>query len=259
MSVPTVVIPTSAQLARFTVVTLVVSVCFWSVGAVSQTFLLTPELPLSALMFTAPSLGLLAAVGFRPLGRTLRTTISSGRGTMANTAAWLPVMPLLVLATTHHTRSNGSMFALPVASLMFLSVGLVLSTSLEQLGWMWFAAHGLTQRRGVWAASVTTGAFWAALHIIPWLQAGHNVEWVIGQSLFSVVFLCVIVRAYLPHQSLLTAVALQWSYDVTWIWVRSTGATYDPAATTLATTALLIAVETKGRLALRPLGNGIGS
>lgn len=246
MSARNVVNPATAYLARFFVGTLVVSVSFWSAGAVFQTSLLTPELPVSALMFTAPSVGLLGAVGFRPVWGALRAKISSAQGTVASAAVWLPVMPLIVLATSHHTRSGGVPVP-PGASLLLLSAGLVISSMLEQLGWMWFAAHGLARRWGVWPASVTTGAFWAALHVVPWLQAGHDGGWVIGQTTFSVVFFCVIVQAYLPHYSLLTAIAIQWSYDATWVWVRSIGATYDPVATTLVTTALLIAAASQGR------------
>lgn len=241
---------TTRQLVRFAFTTLAVSASFWGAGVLSQAFLLTPELPVSALMFTAPGLGLIATVGPRQAWSELHAMASSVRGTLPGAALWLPVMPLVVLATTHHTLAGDFAAALPLASLILLSVGLVISSMLEQLGWMWFAVRALARRWGTWPASVTTGAFWAVLHLVPWLQAGHDVEWIIGQSIFSVIFFCLIVQTYLPRRQLLTAVAMQWSYDATWVWVRSAGATYDPFATTLVTAALLITAAMRPRSAI---------
>lgn len=244
--------PTAAELVRFAAGTLLVSASFWALSAAAGTFLISPDLPVSALMFIAPSVGLLSAIGPRrawselcAVPRQLRSDRSS--------LAWLPVMPLVVLATSPPSGPAGSGGTLPVVSLLALSAGFVISSLLEQLGWMWFAVQGLAPRWGVWPASMTTGAFWAGLHLIPWFQAGHSAGWVVGQSAFSVVFLCLIVQAYLPRHNLATAVALQSSYDAAWVWVGSVGRTYDPVATCLGTTALLIAAAATRLVPILPL------
>jgi hypothetical protein len=132
-----------------------------------------------------------------------------------------------------------------VASLALLSTGFALSTTLEQLGWMWLAADWLAPRWGALRAGTVTGAFWATLHVIPWLQAGRTVGWVAGQALFTVVFLCVILEVYLAQRSLIAAVALQASYDTSWICVASLGGTYQPLGMALGTTALLLAIRAR--------------
>lgn len=235
--------PSPAELTRFAVGTFGVSALFWVAGAASEASLLTRQLPLSALMFVAPAVGLVIAVGARRAWRALRAPFSRFGAELRSAVAWLPVMPLVVLAAARPSWSGASAEAVPLASLVLLALGFLISSLLEQLGWMWFAAEGLAPRWGVLPASLTAGTLWAAVHVIPWSQAGRSVAWVVGQSLFSVVFLSLIVEAYLIRHSLLSAVALQASYDATWVGVASVGGTYDPLATTLGTLAVLIAVR----------------
>jgi hypothetical protein len=235
--------PTPARLRRFAITTVVVSVLFWVLGSIRTGALISGDLPLSALMFTAPGVGLVAALGRAGTGHHLRRSLALLRVRWRAATRWLPVMPLTVLASSHPPWSGPGAGTLSAGSVALLAVGLVLSATVEQLGWMWFTVEGLTPRWGLVRAGLTAGAAWAGLHVIPWLQAGRAATWVVGQSVFSAIFLYLIARAYGGEHNLPAAVVLHASYDVTWVGLTSAGGRYDPFAVALGTAALVLAVR----------------
>lgn len=223
----------------FLATTTAVSAVFWVVGRTSDARILVPGLPVSALMFVAPLVGAVAAcprAEWRAAIRRIRTR--SRRATVAaigTAAAWAPLMPAVVLAASllasGSMRADGGLGAAlrlgAVATALFL-----ITATAEELGWTWY----LTRRLGrlpVWEVALLIGAIWAALHVIPWLQAGRDWMWIAAQSAFSIVFRFALVAAFRLTARMGVVIAMHATYNTAWVLLEESEAGYAPGLTAL--------------------------
>lgn len=61
---------------------------------------------------------------------------------------------------------------------------------------MGYAIDPLQARRSALTAALLLGGVWAAIHIVPDLQAGHTWRWIAGQRSFSVALRVLVVWLY---------------------------------------------------------------
>ena len=68
-----------------------------------------------------------------------------------------------------------SLVAAPIVCVVF-----AFSATCEELGWTGYATDPLQQRFGELATGLGLGGYWALWHLIPLLQAGHPLWWIVG-------------------------------------------------------------------------------
>jgi len=240
----------------FLLVTSAASVPFWALGTVVDGSLIG-GLPVSALMFLAPVVGVVAAC---PAQRW-RETSQRLRGLTARAAAtavaadllWVPVMPVVVGVAVLLGPSRADIGAITGVAVMAALVALVLAAAAEELGWTWLLAREL-RKVSAWRVALLSGAIWAGLHVVPWVQGGHDLTWIAAQAAFTVLFRFVIVTADRRTSRIGVAVVLHATYNTAWVVLADAGAAYSPAVTTivLVPVAATIAICARQQQRLRP-------
>ena len=84
---------------------------------------------------------------------------------------------------------------------------------------------------------------WAAWHVIPYWQAGHDSSWIAWQCLFTISFRVILVWLFNnTDKNLAAPVVCHASYNVAWSLLPNDGTQYDPMVTGIVTTVVAIAV-----------------
>lgn len=205
------------------------------------------NLPLSALQFLVVPLAAFIAQRrhgkrFRPLLYRI-TDINRVKNRRHRVAVFL-IMPLIVwVAFLIATAGGSSAASTPIASLGVFMVLYSLSAYCEELGWTAIMADHLLKRYGFLVVGTMVGISWAAWHFLPFLQTGNTIEWVLWQSIFTVVFRILIVRIYMATGlSMSGSIALHATYNVAFSFLPYYGSTYSPMLMTLITTAALLLI-----------------
>lgn len=222
----------------FVLLVLALSLPFWGLAEVVQTEPL-PGLPLSGLMAFVPAAAALVlaaraegAAGARAL---LARSFDVGR-MRGRVAAWLLVLLMPVVTWAPALLQGGlaptspAVYWAPFAMLAaFFLAGLG-----EEIGWSAYILEPLARRWGELSAALAIGAFWAAWHLIPFLQADRPWDWIAWQTAKTVAVRVVMVRTYFAAGRSLFAVALFHALDnVAAFSLPMLGGTYDPRATAL--------------------------
>lgn len=248
MSVTTA--PRLSATTRFVAVATVCSAVFWLLGWIVRAELLVAGLPVSAGMFVAPAIAAWLVRSELPAAQ--RSPILPHGRTALSLAAWTAVMPAL-LASSYLAMLLAGQDVPPVTGVSPLAVAglslvFLISSACEEVGWTRFLSYRLLDRLPVVRIGISVGAIWAALHLIPYLQAGRSWEWIAWQCAFTIVFRVLIVAAVArPGSGWWTAVALHASYDVGWALFPIGGSHYDPRTTAILTAiAAALAVRWSG-------------
>lgn len=237
----------SGQVATFVGVTLAVSAVFWVLGGIREATILLPGLPLSALMFVAPAVGALVALGpataFRQLGAGVVAGLRHPRR-VAWALPWAPLMPAAILVTYPVQAWIGRplpSFTVDWVTVLVLALAFTVSALVEEVGWTSVLTVRLLRRWRPAAVGLAVGTLWALVHAIPYAQAGNPASWVVWQCLFSIAFRVAMVMAFdLTGGSLSVVVVLHATYNVAWGVYPTQGSHYDPLLATV-TTALVAA------------------
>lgn len=231
---------------------LLLSTPFWILGAVVE-FEPLPGLPISALMAFTPAL----AAGLLVLRRRGRSGLAAffARAFDARripSPAWLAaavlIMPAVVAASFAITRPAGpwldaSALAAPLMFAAFFVGGLG-----EELGWSGYATEPLAARWGALRAALVIGLFWAAWHVLPFLQGGRAWDWIAWQCAKSVAARVVMVWLFLrAGRSVFAVTVFHAMSNVSVFATAGGGVLYDPA-----TTALLLGALALALFAIRP-------
>jgi hypothetical protein len=244
------------EVTRFVVATLATSSLFWILGQMGEASILLPGLPLSALMFVAPAIGALVALGPAATLRRVRAAGAAGRlSRIGGSLAWAPLMPAVVLLTYPLQAWAGRPlppFSADPVDVLVLVLAFTVSAILEEVGWTSvLTVRLLRQWRPAWVG-LAVGTLWTLVHTVPYVQAGNPASWVVWQCLFSIVFRVALVFAFvLTRGSFSVVVVLHATYNVAWGLYPTQGSHYDPL---FATGAIAIAAAVLAALhALRPL------
>lgn len=211
------------------------------------------EVPASALMFVCPAIAAVVLThrrgGRRGLGDWASGLVRLPRTT--HLVWYLPalLLPPLVLATSYLVlRCTGAPLPEPAiawSALPPLAAVYLVSALAEEIGWSGYATTPLRRRWGALAAALVIGVVWAIWHIVPHLQTGRSASWIVGQSVFTVLFRVVLVWLYDNTGGGILAPALcHASYNVAWSSFPRAGSHYDPslaAAVMAAAVAFIIA------------------
>jgi len=227
--------------ALFVVLLLALSVPLWIVGSTVHGFLpksIPIALPFGALMTFAPALAACVLVfakgGWRGVGALLARTFDARR---IRSAGWLAAailgMPLVLVAAFFLMRRAGiampdAHVAVTMAPLLFAMF--FVGAAGEELGWQGFAFEVLEKRFCVFESALILGAVWAAWHVIPYFQAGHDWQWVAWQCIVTIFLRVVIVWLYAyGGRSVFAAIVFHAMTNVAMFLFPNFGTYYDPA------------------------------
>ena len=164
------------------------SIPFFVIGSVTDTVELGAlQLPVSAMMFVLPVV-VAAAMVWQEAGRTgvvafLRRAVDRPAGPLrwyVIAALVIPVIAVCSHLVARWTGQVGTALPLSLVAAPIVCVVFVFSATCEELGWTAYATDPLQQRFGELATGLRLGVYWAVWHLIPLLQAGHQVWWIVG-------------------------------------------------------------------------------
>ncbi|WP_374472429.1 CPBP family intramembrane glutamic endopeptidase [Phenylobacterium sp.] len=234
--------------APFFGLVLALSLPFWILGWLAPVQVL-PGLPVSALMAFTPALAA-ALLATRSGGRAALLGLlarAGDAGRMRGRAAWpllILLMPALGLAAWL-VQGAGPGPGAPAWVLAAMLVAFFVGGLGEELGWCGFAIEPLARRFGELGAALRLGAFWAAWHVIPFLQAGRTWDWIAWQGLNILIGRVVMTRLYFGAGRSVFAVALFHALDnVAAFALPMFGAAHDPRflAASLAVVAVVLSL-----------------
>jgi len=252
--------------ALFVAILFAFSVPFWIAGFVWHGFLpksIPIALPVSALMTFMPALSACAVLhrrgGWTAVGTLLTRTFDLRR---IRSAIWLAAslvtMPAVLVASFLLMRLFGARMpdahiAIATAPAMFAMF--FVGAAGEELGWQGFAFEELETRYSVLGSALILGAIWAAWHVIPFFQTGHDWAWVAWQCIVTVFLRVITVWLYAyGGRSAFVAIVFHAMSNVSMFLFPNFGSHYDPATTTLVlagVTVIMVAGSRPGMMKAR--------
>ncbi len=138
-------------------------------------------------------------------------------------------------------------------ALPFAFAAYVAGAAIEEVGWTGYCTEPLQARYGVLGSGLIIGAVWAIWHIVPWyIIQGHAADWVIGQSLLTVLMRVVMVYLYVHGgKSLFLATLFHATINVSYSLFPNDGSHYDPVVLFVVLAAAVLALTARTIVAYR--------
>lgn len=236
----------------FFLLVLLFSLPFWVVGQLTSLPLpLIPGLPLSALQAFCPVLSAAIVVGWTSgragvLGlfrRALDYRQAQGRRWFFLAILTMPVVMLVAWASLPIT---GTSLPTPEFSVVYeiaILPAFFVAAEGEELGWTGFATDRMQASWGVLGTSLLLGIFWAGWHVVPDLQAGRSLSWVLWQFEGTVALRVIMVWLYNGSGKSVFLVAIfHTSINVSEFPFPNYGTLYNPFVPSLILTGLAVIV-----------------
>jgi membrane protease YdiL (CAAX protease family) len=140
------------------------------------------------------------------------------------------LMPVLQVGAYLAALAGGATYGqhTPLSTLL-LVVPLLLFAVAEEVGWTGYATGPLQRRYGALGAALVIGTGGIVIHLIPYIAAGHNLSWVLGQSLLIIEGRIIMVWVFNnTGRSILPAVLMHAGYNLAYIMYPYNGSSYDP-------------------------------
>jgi len=157
--------------------------------------------------------------------------------------AWLaPVVLIAPLATWAGLALRPDLGPLPanlaVTATVMFTVFFVSALG-EELGWSGYLLDPMQARLGALPAALMIGAVWAAWHVVPFLEAGRSVDWVVWQAAKTIAGRVIMVWLFLNTGRSVFYVSLFHALDNLAVFTSpGYGIAYDPMVTALVTIAV---------------------
>jgi uncharacterized protein len=228
---------------KFISLVFALSIPFWLLGYwFDSTNFIPVRLPFSALQF----LSVLAAAvivtksGGGSVSSLLKRGFDFNRITKTGWRFGIfLIMPLTVVVSLMLIQWNG--FIITDTSTPFWTIPLFLcvygvSGYCEQTGWTAITTDSLLSRFNVIITGLLVGITWATWHIIPFTQTHHDMDWIIWQCIYSIVFRILITKIYvLTNTSVFATIALHATYNTGFSMMPYYGSSYNPMYMVIAT------------------------
>lgn len=195
-------LPTDGRPFTFLGLVTVLSLPLFVLGAVAEGIEVgSLVLPSSALMFVLPVLAA-AILTYRDNGKAgvIRLLRRAFDYSVAPRKRWYLVALLAAIvpnaAAYGLARAFGSaesQLPMSLAALPIVVIVMLIAAACEELGWTAYATDPLQERFGTPATGMILGIFWAAWHLLPLVQAGHDSVWIAGWFIGTVAARMVIV------------------------------------------------------------------
>lgn len=232
---------TDHKFVRYVAILFAVSVPFWIAGHYAGALLpksLPLALPVSALMVFLPAVVALVQVwlseGRAAAGSLLLRVFDVAR---VRSPLWLAAailfMPVVLAVSFGLMTLAGYDMPNPFVPLLALPAMLALffvAAAGEEIGWQGYAYEALERQYNVLETALLLGAVWAAWHIIPFFQTGHDWEWVVWQCIVTVFLRVVIAWLYAyGGRSVFLAIVFHTMSNASMFLFPNFGSFYDPA------------------------------
>ena len=243
---------TGRSIAVFFLLVLLLSIPLWAVAQLTGVQLV-PGLPLSALQAFVPVVAAGIVVGGtrgrRSVTALLKRSLDFRR---VQGRHWflvaLLLMPLVMLAGWAVLPLTGTALPPPQFSIIgevALFAAFFVAAEGEELGWSGFALEPMQAWWGPSLAAMALGMFWAGWHVIPDLQAGRGLAWVIWQFVGTVALRVIMVWLFdNSGKSVFLMVIFHTMINVSEFPFSNYGPLYNPFVPTLILIALAAAVAT---------------
>jgi membrane protease YdiL (CAAX protease family) len=240
----------SSPIRAYFVLTFVLSIPFWLVGAVTKVQIL-PSLPVSALMAVCPLIAA-AILVYRENGRAgvlelLKRSFDFRR--VRNNIWYLPtilLMPCIMGMSYGVLRLLGVQLPDPQFSFtttLVLFVLFFIAAIGEELGWSGYAIDPLQDRYGALAGAMLLGGVWAVWHVIPLLSVPRSLGWIAWWSLGTLASRVIITWLYNnTGRSVFIAILFHALINVTYLLFPIDGSSYDPRITGLIMACVVIII-----------------
>lgn len=220
----------------------VLAVPFWLIGAMAERGLpLRMKLPVSALEFVCPLIAALILV-YREerlggVGRLLRRPFDYRR---IREPIWY--VPIMLLMPMIYLLSYGVMLVLerplpelriPLATIPILIGVFFVAAVGEEGGWMGYAVDPVQDRWSALTTGIILGLVWGLFHVVPDIQANHDLTWIAWQrGVYDVGLRILIVWLYNnTGKSVFAAIVVHDLDNVSASLFPNDGSHYDPAVT----------------------------
>lgn len=221
---------------RFVVLTFVLSVPFWAIGALTDQRLVG-GVPVSALMAFCPAIAAALLVHRRGTSADVAAFFARSFDVRrVRPALWyvplVLLLPAIMVLTFVIAPWVGGTVTTPQVSIVAIvgSFAAFFVAALgEELGWSGYATEPLTARIGFVRAALVLGAIWAVWHLIPLLQMGRASQWIVWWSVQTIALRVVIVAFYDRVGGSVFAAALL--HAISNVCTLTFAAVYDPAVT----------------------------
>lgn len=248
----------------FYIIVFVLSIPFWIVAAVAPSLstIMPMHLPISAFMFVCPVVAALVVTvkqsGVKGAKKLLARVFDARRIKNPNWfAPLLLIMPVVMTLEYFILRLIGR--SIPEIHITLISVLLLfavyfIAAACEELGWTGYVIESLPKRWSALAASIFIGGLWAIWHIIPFLQTGHGITWMVWQCFVTVLLRVLIVWLYVnAGKSVFVAIVFHAMVNVSETLFPNNGSAYDPALTVLLLFAVVAMILTQRSWRIRLL------
>lgn len=238
-------IPVNRSPWLFFLLVFVLAAPIWGISALTEQGLLRSlgtNLPFSALTFVCPIIAALILIyheeklaGIQKLLKRIFDLKS-----IRNKIWYIPILfllPLLYSLSYGIMRLMGVPLPVPQTSLLTIVIlfgVFLIAAACEEAGWTGYAIDPLQARRSALTAAMIVGVVWAAVHIVPDIQAHQTWAWIAGQRCFSVALRVLIVWLYNNTGKSLFAAILVHAMDnvsVYSLFPNNGGSYYNPAIT----------------------------
>ena len=119
-----------------------------------------------------------------------------------------------------------------IGPLAFLVVLFLATAVAEEAGWTGYATGPLLEHHGILATGVALGLAWALVHVVPDIQNGHDLGWIVSHRLGSIGLRLLLVTVFAASGgSVAAAVLMHASDNISWAAITGEGVGYDPALT----------------------------
>lgn len=223
---------------RYLIILTIVSIPFWISGYLFQ-FQILPGLPFGAIAFTAPALSLfLMGIGKKyQASRSVWQKLTSLKGSRFGMIVLsIAIMPLCIFGGVliRDTHVSLQEWNLNLLRITLLIPAFVIAAYCEEVGWTGILGNELRNRHGVLFSGLVVGTVWAFWHLIPYIQTGHDLTWITGQSLYTILLRVLIFQfAFAQNGSLGLASLVHGFSNVGWQSIPNPEIQYDPWATSM--------------------------
>lgn len=221
----------------FFLLVLALSVPFYLIGLTGWRMPGIAMLPIVALMGFVPMIVAMVLVArsggrsavVRLLGQLFDAISRTGAKWLCVAVILMPIVSLIEYALLSHWNAALPAISLDAASALFLFSAFFVGAIGEELGWQGYAYPALRSSCTALRAGLIIGVVWAAWHVMPFVQLGRGVEWILWQSLCAVALRVIIVWLFeAAGQRILVAVVFHAMINLSWAVFPAQGSAYDP-------------------------------
>jgi membrane protease YdiL (CAAX protease family) len=231
---------------------LALSLPFWVAGALVPVDKLPIKLPISALMAVNPTIAALILIwranGSSGTKQFLKRALAVHR---LRPRRWFAVSFLIMPGLLGLAYAMAVLLgygtpnpSFPLGALAMMSIVFFIAAFAEEIGWQGYAFEPLQARWGLWGAGLRLGVVWALWHIIPFIQTGNPLWWIVWQSIYTVLFRMLIGWGYVvTDRSVFAAVLLHATSNIAAFMTPNYGSGYNPLLATLCVSAVLMVIS----------------